>query len=68
LFEHDLLGKPVPSLPDHALDLGVQKGSPAKRTGQTLRIAAQYSQKTPKNNGLLVGWLIDFRPELPITP
>jgi hypothetical protein len=29
-----------------------QKGSPAKRTGHTLRVAAQYIQKTPKNNGL----------------
>ena len=29
-----------------------QKGSPAKRTGHTLRVAAQYSQKSPQNNGL----------------
>jgi hypothetical protein len=27
-----------------------QKGSPAKRTGHTLLVAAQYSQKSPKNN------------------
>jgi hypothetical protein len=39
-----------------------QKGCPANRTGHTLRIAAQYIQKTPKNNGLLAGWLTDFRP------
>jgi hypothetical protein len=37
-----------------------QKGSPAKRTGHTLRIAAQYIQKTPKNNGLFGIWLADF--------
>jgi hypothetical protein len=29
---------------------GAQKGSPAKRTGQTLLVAMQYSQKSPKNN------------------
>jgi len=29
-----------------------QKGSPAKKAGHTLRVAAQYMQKTPKNNGL----------------
>jgi hypothetical protein len=33
--------------------LGAQKGSPAKRTGHTLLVAAQYIQKSPKNNGLL---------------
>jgi hypothetical protein len=32
---------------------GAQKGSPAKRTGHTLRVALQYSQKLPENNGLL---------------
>jgi hypothetical protein len=37
-----------------------QKGSPAKRTGHTLRIAAQYSQKLPENNALFAGWLADF--------
>ncbi|MFG3596962.1 hypothetical protein [Bradyrhizobium sp. RDI18] len=37
-----------------------QKGSPAKRTGHTLRVAAQYIQKTPKNNGLFGIWLADF--------
>jgi hypothetical protein len=31
---------------------GAQKGSPAKRTGHTLRVALQYSQKLPENNGL----------------
>jgi hypothetical protein len=31
---------------------GAQKGSPAKRTGHTLLIAAQYSQKSPENNAL----------------
>ena len=38
-----------------------QKGSPAKRTGQTLRVAAQYSQKRSKNNGLFGFWLAVFR-------
>jgi hypothetical protein len=39
---------------------GAQKGSPAEGTGQTLLVAAQYSQKTLKNNGLLAAWLTDF--------
>jgi hypothetical protein len=38
-----------------------QKGSPAKRTGQTLRVATQYSQKSPENNALFTIWLADFR-------
>ena len=37
-----------------------QKGSPAKRTGHTLRVAAQYIQKTPKINGLFGNWLADL--------
>jgi hypothetical protein len=37
---------------------GAQKGSPAKRTGHTLLVAAQYIQKSPKNNGLFAPiWL-----------
>src|SRR5260370_8051410 len=52
LFEHDLVGKPVSIFPDHAQGaLGPKKGTPAKRTGRTLRPASQCSQKTPKNNG-----------------
>jgi hypothetical protein len=39
---------------------GPQKGSPAKKTGHTLLVAAQYIQKTPKNNGLFGIWLADF--------
>jgi hypothetical protein len=35
---------------------GAQKGSPAKRTGHTLLVAAQYIQKSSKNNGLLTGF------------
>jgi hypothetical protein len=35
---------------------GAQKGNPAKRTGHTLLVAAQYIQKSPKNNGLLRGF------------
>jgi hypothetical protein len=35
---------------------GAQKGSPAKRTGHTLLVAAQYIQKSSKNNGLLSGF------------
>jgi hypothetical protein len=38
-----------------------QKGSPAKRTGHTLLVAAQYSQKSPKNNALFAIWLAEFR-------
>src|ERR1700753_1611995 len=37
-----------------------QKGSPAKRTGHTLLVAAQYSQKSPENNALFAIWLADF--------
>jgi hypothetical protein len=40
--------------------LGAQKGSPAKRTGHALLVAAQYIQKTPKNNGLFRIWLAHF--------
>src|SRR5665647_3133235 len=36
------------------------KRKPGQKTGHTLLIALQYSQKTSKNNGLLTGWLIDF--------
>src|SRR6186713_3172661 len=71
LFEHDLRvnadrvcpeGKPVSTFPGHAPGPnGLQKGSPAKTTGRTLCIAAQYIQKTPKNNGLFGGWLAPFR-------
>src|SRR5881628_3375937 len=39
---------------------GPQKGNPAKKTGHTLCVAAQYIQKTPKNNGLFGIWLVDF--------
>jgi hypothetical protein len=39
-----------------------QKGSPAKSTGQTSCVAAQYIQKTPKNNGISATWLMDFQP------
>jgi hypothetical protein len=61
LFEQDLFGKPLLTFPDHAPGaLSPQKGSPAKRTGHTLRVAAQYIQKTPKNNGLFGIWLADF--------
>jgi hypothetical protein len=37
--------------------LAPKKGSPVKRTGHTLLVAAQYIQKTPKINGLLAFWL-----------
>src|SRR6185436_20130943 len=54
-------GKPVSTFPDHTPGaLFPQKGSPAKKTGQTLRVAAQYIQKTPKNKDLLGMWLVDF--------
>src|ERR1019366_4202913 len=42
-----------------------QKGSPAKRTGQTLLVALQYSQKSPKNNALFAIWLAEFSAEPP---
>src|SRR5882757_1207823 len=68
----DLAGKPEPTFPDHAQKpgfwraLGAQKGSPAKRTGHTLRVAAQCSQKTLKNNGLFGVWLAHFRDAAPL--
>jgi hypothetical protein len=37
-----------------------KKEARPKGTGHTLLVAAQYSQKTLKNNGLLAGWLTDF--------
>jgi hypothetical protein len=42
-------------------DAGAQKGNPAKRTGHTLRVAPQYSQKSPENNALFQVWLAEFR-------
>ncbi|WP_291575469.1 hypothetical protein, partial [Bradyrhizobium sp.] len=66
-LEHDLAGKPGPTFPDHAQKPGLRKGaSPSKRkpgqkTGHALLVAAQYSQKLPKNNALFVDWLADFR-------
>ncbi|HEX9468937.1 MAG TPA: hypothetical protein VF957_05305, partial [Bradyrhizobium sp.] len=56
-LERDLAGKPGPTFPDRARKTwntkgatGAQKGSPAKGTGHTLLVAAQYSQKSPENN------------------
>ncbi len=37
-----------------------KKEARPKRPGNTLRVAAQYIQKTPKNNGLFGIWLADF--------
>jgi hypothetical protein len=61
--------------PDHAQKLEfdrahtAQKGSPAKRTGHTLLVAAQYSQKSPENNALFTIWLADFRAKVgPLQP
>jgi hypothetical protein len=68
-LERDLAGKPGPFFPDHAQKLEfdraltAQKGSPAKRTGHTLRVVAQYSQKSPENNALFAIWLADFGPK-----
>src|SRR3981189_145415 len=66
----DLAGKPGPTFPDRAqnlkcergngLDLGPKKEARPKGPGNTLRVAAQYSQKTPKNNDLFGIWLVDF--------
>jgi hypothetical protein len=40
--------------------MSAQKGSPAKGTGQTLLVAAQYSQESLKNNVFFAAWLADF--------
>jgi hypothetical protein len=42
-----------------------QKGSPAKKTGHTILVAAQYSQESPENNELFVAWLALFEPIRP---
>jgi hypothetical protein len=39
--------------------LKAQKGSPAKGPGKPLCVAAQYIQKTSKNNGLFADWLAE---------
>jgi hypothetical protein len=39
-----------------------KKEARPKRTGHTLLVATQYSQKTSKNNGLFRIWSDDFRP------
>jgi hypothetical protein len=36
------------------------KRKPGQKPGNTLRVAAQYIQKTPKNNGLFGIWLAVF--------
>jgi hypothetical protein len=62
MAERDLAGKPGPSPRDNAQNLefdgarGIQKGSPANRPGIPLLVAAQYIQKTLKNNGLFRNW------------
>jgi hypothetical protein len=66
MLELDLAGKPGPTFPDRAQrilegaavqrKICAQKGSPAKRTGHTLLVAAQYSQKLPENNALFAIW------------
>jgi hypothetical protein len=57
-----------PLFPDRTQKPGIreaqraEKGSPAKATGHTLLVAAQYSQESPENNALFAIWLADFRP------
>jgi hypothetical protein len=64
--ERDLTGKPGPNFSGPRSKpwiligcSGIQKGSPAKRTGHAFT-AAQYSQESPKNNRLLAVWLADL--------
>jgi hypothetical protein len=57
-LERDLAGKPGPTFPDRAQNLELKgvwrpKRKPGQRTGHTLLVAAQYIQKSPKNNGLV---------------
>src|ERR1700689_4917852 len=67
MLERDLAGKPGPTFPDHAQKPGVREGArrpkrkPGQRTGHTLLVAAQYSQKSPENNALFAIWLAAFR-------
>jgi hypothetical protein len=57
-LERDLAGKPGPTFPDHAQNLEFEgrqapkKEARPKGPGTTLLVAAQYSQKSPENNGL----------------
>jgi hypothetical protein len=56
-LERDLAGKPGPTFPDRAQNLeferraGRPKRKPGQTTGQTILVAAEYSQESPKNNG-----------------
>jgi hypothetical protein len=65
--KRDLAGKPGPALPDRTQKPGIrkaqraEKGSPAKGTGHTLLVAAQYSEKLAENNALFAVCLADFR-------
>jgi hypothetical protein len=45
-------------------ELLAQKGAWSYRPG-SLRVAAQYMQKTPKNNAFFGRWLIEFCPGIP---
>jgi hypothetical protein len=66
MLKRDLAGKPgsyfrvTLKKTEFSRGASPQKGSPAKRTGHTLRVATQYIQKTPKNNGLFRIWLAEF--------
>jgi hypothetical protein len=44
-----------------------KKEARPKGPGKPLRVAAQYSQKMPKNNGLFAVWLADFGAQLPFS-
>jgi hypothetical protein len=65
-LERDLAGKPGPTFPDRTRKREILEGAwrlkrkPGQRTGHTLLAAAQYSQKSPENNGLFAIWLADF--------
>jgi hypothetical protein len=39
---------------------GLKKQARPNGPGDSLRVAAQYIQKTPKNNGLFGLWLAEF--------
>jgi hypothetical protein len=66
--KRDLAGKPGPAFSgSHSKTWNskgahrAEKGSPAKGTGHTLLVAAQYSEKLAENNALFAVGLADFR-------
>jgi hypothetical protein len=67
--KRDLAGQTGTSSRNNAgrLETGAFRPKRAARPSQpgTLRVAAQYMQKPPKNNVFFAGWLTEFCPGIP---